>query len=105
VLEAGEEWMYIIAGLGNPGVQYANTRHNTGFMVLDMISQAYGIAMSKIKYKAVIGEGIIGGQKVVLAKPQTYMNRSGLSILDLTRGYGVENSHIIVIYDDKTEQP
>ena len=90
----------LIVGLGNPGPEYANTRHNTGFMVLDMISQAYGIAMSKIKYKAVIGEGIIGGQKVVLAKPQTYMNRSGLSILDLTRGYGVENSHIIVIYDD-----
>jgi len=92
--------MYIIAGLGNPGVEYANTRHNAGFVVVDMICRAYRIKLNKIKYKAVIGEGIIGGQKVVLAKPQTYMNLSGLSILDLVCGYEVKPSNLIVIYDD-----
>ncbi|NLO81678.1 MAG: aminoacyl-tRNA hydrolase [Clostridiales bacterium] len=92
--------MYIIAGLGNPGAKYSGTRHNTGFMALDMISREFGIKINRIKYKAIIGEGTIGGQDVVLAKPQTYMNLSGLSILDLVSAYKVEPSRLIVIYDD-----
>ena len=92
--------MYIIAGLGNPGTQYSDTRHNAGFMTIDMISREFGIKMNRIKYKAVIGEGTIGGQGVVLAKPQTYMNLSGLSILDLVSAYKIEPSKLIVIYDD-----
>ncbi|MCM8901878.1 aminoacyl-tRNA hydrolase [Caldicoprobacter algeriensis] len=92
--------MYVITGLGNPGDEYVGTRHNAGFIVIDMLSRAYGIPLKDIKYKAVIGEGVIGGQRVVLAKPQTYMNSSGLSVLDLVCGYKIEPSNLIVIYDD-----
>jgi len=92
--------VYVIAGLGNPGDQYAGTRHNAGFTVVDMLSRVYEIPLKVIKYKAVIGEGVIGGKEVVLAKPQTYMNLSGLSILDLVCGYGIKPPQLIVIYDD-----
>lgn len=92
--------MYIIAGLGNPGKKYQRTRHNIGFIVIDMLAEAYGIKVNKIRHKAVIGEGIIGGQRVVLAKPQTYMNLSGQSLLDMKNWYKVEDSRIIVVYDD-----
>jgi len=92
--------VYIIAGLGNPGSIYAHTRHNIGFIVIDMLAERYGIKVNKIKHKAVIGEGMIAGEKVVLAKPQTYMNLSGESILDLYNWYKVDSSQIIIIYDD-----
>ena len=66
--------MYIVAGLGNPGLRYANTRHNIGFIALDMLADKLGIKVTKIKHKALIGEGTYGGHRIVLAKPQTYMN-------------------------------
>ena len=68
--------MYIIAGLGNPGKKYENTRHNMGFLVLDAFAQRHGIKVSKIKHKALTGEGFIAGKKALLVKPQTYMNLS-----------------------------
>jgi PTH1 family peptidyl-tRNA hydrolase len=92
--------MYILVGLGNPGDKYTGTRHNIGFYVIDRLSEVYGIRVKKIKYKAVLGEGMIGGERVVLAKPQTYMNLSGQSVLDLLKGYNVDSSRIIIIYDD-----
>lgn len=92
--------MYIIVGLGNPGLRYANTRHNIGFITLDMLAEDLGIKVRKTKHKALIGEGTFEGEKVVLAKPQTYMNLSGESVLELRDWYKVENSDIIVIYDD-----
>ena len=92
--------MYIIAGLGNPGLRYANTRHNIGFIALDMLADKLGIEIKKAKHKALIGEGTLAGEKIVLAKPQTYMNLSGESILDIRNWYKVEDSRIIVIYDD-----
>lgn len=92
--------MYIIAGLGNPGPRYANTRHNIGFIALDMLAEKLGIKVTKIKHKALIGEGTLAGEKIILAKPQTYMNLSGESILDLKSWYKVEDSRIIIIYDD-----
>ena len=92
--------MYIIAGLGNPGTEYSDTRHNTGFITVDMISREFDINMNRIKFKAIIGEGTIGGQDGVLVKPQTYMNLSGLSILDLVSAYRIDPSNLIVIYDD-----
>ncbi len=92
--------MYIIAGLGNPGTRYATTRHNIGFIVIDMLAQKLGIEVKRIKHKALIGEGTFQGEKIVLAKPQTYMNLSGESILDLRNWYKVEDSKIIIIYDD-----
>lgn len=92
--------MFIIAGLGNPGDRYHGSRHNIGFYVLDLLAQTHGIRLNKIKHKAVLGEGYIGDQKVVLAKPQTFMNNSGESLLALKQWYKPEIEHIIVIYDD-----
>ncbi|MDY5771801.1 MAG: aminoacyl-tRNA hydrolase [Anaerovoracaceae bacterium] len=92
--------MYIIAGLGNPGRKYENTRHNMGFIAVDLLAEKYGIKVDKIKFKALVGEGRIAGRKVLLVKPQTYMNLSGESIREVMSFYkeGIEN--LIVIYDD-----
>ena len=93
--------MYIIAGLGNPTKEYNNTRHNIGFDVIDEIAEAIGISVTEKKHKAFLGKGIINGEKVILAKPQTYMNLSGESIRELVDYYKVdEKSQLIVIYDD-----
>lgn len=92
--------MYLIVGLGNPGDKYTFTRHNAGFLAIDYISQKHNIEIKKLKHKAMIGEGIISGKKVVLAKPQTFMNLSGESIRELVSWYKVEQKNIIVIYDD-----
>lgn len=93
--------MYIIAGLGNPDRQYEGTRHNVGFEVIDTIASKYNIAVDTKKHRAFIGKGVIRGQKVILAKPQTYMNLSGESIISLVEYYKIdEEQELIVIYDD-----
>jgi PTH1 family peptidyl-tRNA hydrolase len=92
--------MYLIVGLGNPGNKYEGTRHNVGFEVIDYISAMYEIKVNKLKHRALIGEGVIEGNKVVLVKPQTYMNLSGESILQIKNWYKIECNDIIVIYDD-----
>lgn len=93
--------MYIIVGLGNPKKEYDNTRHNIGFASIDRIAQKNGIAVIERKHKAVIGKGYIEGQKVILAKPQTYMNLSGESVRELVDYYKIdEETQLIVIYDD-----
>ena len=75
--------MYVIVGLGNPGKQYEHTRHNVGFDVIDILAEEYGISVTKIKHKALIGEGRVGTEKVLLVKPQTYMNLSGETLIDI----------------------
>lgn len=93
--------MFIIAGLGNPDRQYEGTRHNVGFDVIDRIAEKYNIAVDTKKHRAYIGKGIIQGQKVILAKPQTYMNLSGESIRSLVDYYKIdEENELLVIYDD-----
>jgi aminoacyl-tRNA hydrolase len=92
--------MYIIVGLGNPGKKYEHTRHNAGFDVLDIMAEEYDIKIDKIKHKALIGEGRIGSEKVVLVKPQTYMNLSGESVQSVFQFYKVDMDHLIVVYDD-----
>ena len=93
--------MYIIVGLGNPDRQYQNTRHNIGFDVIDVIAAKNNIAVSERKHKAIIGKGFVGGQKVVLVKPQTYMNLSGESVREVIDFYKIdEKSELIVISDD-----
>ncbi len=92
--------MYLIAGLGNPGDKYFATRHNIGFSAIDYISQKTDIAVGKLKCKALIGEGRIAGEKVILAKPQTFMNLSGDSVRELASWYKIPNENIIIIYDD-----
>lgn len=93
--------MYIIVGLGNPDRQYQNTRHNIGFDVIDVIAAKNSITVSERKHKALIGKGFVGGQKVVLVKPQTYMNLSGESVRDVIDFYKIdEKNELIVISDD-----
>lgn len=92
--------MYVIVGLGNPGKQYEHTRHNVGFDVIDILAKEYGISVTKIKHKALIGEGIVGSEKVILVKPQTYMNLSGETLIDIYNYYKVDSNNIVVIYDD-----
>jgi len=92
--------MYVIVGLGNPGRKYEHTRHNVGFDVIDILSQKYDIPMVKLKCKAVVGEGMIRGKKVVLAMPQTFMNLSGESVVQLLNWYKPEEDQLIVVYDD-----
>ncbi len=98
--------MYIIAGLGNPGQPYEGTRHNAGFDVIDVLAREYNISVDYRKNRALIGKGIIEGRKVILAKPQTYMNLSGESIRGLVDYYKAdEESELIVIYDDVSLDP
>lgn len=92
--------MYIIAGLGNPGRKYENTRHNIGFIALDLLAERNDIKINKIKHKALVGEGRISGQKVLLVKPQTYMNLSGQSLREVMAYYKEDIERLIVIYDD-----
>ena len=93
--------MFIIVGLGNPTKEYNNTRHNIGFDVIDYLADKLGISVLEKKHKALIGKGIMEGQKVILAKPQTYMNLSGESIRELVDYYKIEEeTNLIVIYDD-----
>lgn len=93
--------MFIIAGLGNPDRQYEGTRHNVGFDVIDRLADKYNIDVDAKKHRALIGKGVIEGQKVILAKPQTYMNLSGESIRSLVDYYKIDEEHeLLVIYDD-----
>ena len=92
--------MYVIVGLGNPGRQYENTRHNMGFRVLDILSEKEGIPLTRLKHRALIGEGRIAGEKVILAKPQTFMNNSWESIGEIVRYYDLAPEELLVIYDD-----
>ena len=93
--------MYIIAGLGNPTLQYEGTRHNVGFDVIDTLADRYNISVDTRKIRALIGKGMIEGHKVILAKPQTFMNLSGESIRSLADYYKVDvETELLVIYDD-----
>ena len=99
-------YMYIIVGLGNPGREYENTRHNVGFMTLDQLAKAGGIDILEKKHKALIGKGMIDGKKVVLAKPMTYMNLSGESVRELVDFYKIdETAELIIISDDVSLPP
>ncbi len=92
--------MYLIAGLGNPGTQYEMTRHNIGFEVIDYMASEYNTSVKKLKFKGLYGETSIGGEKVILLKPQTYMNLSGESIREFASFFKIPVENIIVISDD-----
>ncbi len=92
--------MYLIVGLGNPEPQYSNTRHNMGFDVINELSKESNIKVSKSKFDAYYGMGEINGKKVILVKPQTFMNASGESIAKFKKFYKISNKNIIVTYDD-----
>ena len=95
-----EQFMRIIVGLGNPGDKYARTRHNVGFDVVGILAEKENIPVKKIKCHALVGEGVIDGEKVVLALPQTYMNLSGQAVVDLMNWYKVSPEDVLIIVDD-----
>lgn len=92
--------MYLIVGLGNPEEDYSNTRHNMGFNAINKLSDEYEIKVNKSKFNGLYGTGIIENQKVILLKPQTFMNLSGDSIIEFANFYKVSSENILVIYDD-----
>lgn len=98
-LEKGKT-MYIIVGLGNPEPEYANTRHNMGFDVINKLARKNDISLNKTKYNAIYGTGIIKNEKVILIKPQTFMNNSGESVVEFVRFYKEPLEKVIVVYDD-----
>ena len=92
--------MYLIVGLGNPEPEYSKTRHNMGFDVINKLSEKYNIDIKKEKFDGIYGNGTIENQKVILLKPQTYMNLSGESIIQYANFYKVDPEEILIIYDD-----
>ncbi len=92
--------MKVVVGLGNPGLEYENTRHNSGFIAIDNISKKMQIEVNKKKFNALVGEGNYNGEKLILVKPQTYMNLSGESVKQIVDFYKLNLSDLIVIYDD-----
>ena len=92
--------MYVVVGLGNPGRKYLHTRHNVGFDVTEILSEKYDIPLRRLHCKAVVGEGIIRGERVALCQPQTFMNLSGESVVQLCNWYKPQDDHLIVVYDD-----
>jgi len=92
--------MYVIVGLGNPGTEYALTRHNVGFITIDVLSEMFKLKLTHRAHKALVGSGYIGTEKVVLAKPLTFMNLSGESVVKLVNWYKLDMNKLIIIYDD-----
>ena len=96
---------YIVAGLGNPGREYEKTRHNAGFLAIDYIASKMGVSISRAKYHALVGEGEIAGKRVLLMKPQTYMNNSGVSIAEAASFYKIPAENVIVLHDEISIEP
>jgi len=92
--------MYLIVGLGNPGKEYGNTRHNMGFNVINKLSEKCGINITHSKFDALYGTGYVKDKQIILVKPQTYMNLSGNAVIKFKKFYKISNDQIIVIYDD-----
>lgn len=92
--------MFVIVGLGNPGVKYENTRHNIGFNIINVLAETLNISVNKIKHEALIGTGFYEGEKIMLVKPQTYMNKSGESVRKIVDYYDVPLEKLLIIYDD-----
>lgn len=92
--------MYLVIGLGNPEPEYSHTRHNMGFDTINILAEKFDIKVNKQKFNSIYGTGIVGGKKVVLIKPQTYMNLSGEAVREFKNFYKPELENVIVIYDD-----
>ena len=103
--EFSSNFDYLIVGLGNPGKQYENTRHNAGFICIDILADKYGIKINKLKFKSLMGEGRIEGRRCLLLKPQTFMNLSGEAVRDAVEFYKIPVENVIVICDDISLEP
>jgi len=102
--DSGQEW-FVIVGLGNPGREYAQTKHNIGFAVIERLAEKYNISTEKFKHKAFVGDGKIGNKKVLLVKPQTFMNLSGESVREIVNFYKIPQEKFVVIFDDISLAP
>jgi len=91
---------YLIIGLGNPGREYTQTRHNAGFMLAERVAERLGVAFRRYQFKALVTDGRYHGHKIIIAKPQTFMNLSGQAVAPLARFYQVPPEHLLVAYDD-----
>ena len=98
--ETSDSKRYLIVGLGNPGIKHRENRHNVGFMAIDRLSEQFEITLKKVQSKAIIGLGQIDNNPVILAKPQTYMNLSGISVDALARYYKIDQERLLVVYDE-----
>ena len=102
---AGGKPEWLIVGLGNPGLQYENTRHNAGFMALDKTAAEEHVQVTKYKFKGYIGEAVIAGKRCLLLKPQTFMNKSGEAVVAAMQFYKLDPAHLIVMFDDISLAP
>lgn len=96
---------YLIVGLGNPGLEYAQTRHNAGFMTLDLLAEREHAEIKRMKFKSLCGDAVIAGKRCLLMKPTTYMNNSGQAVAEAMQFYKLPIDHIIVVYDDISLEP
>lgn len=96
---------YLIVGLGNPGLEYAQTRHNAGFMTLDLLAEREHTEIKRMKFKSLCGDAVIAGKRCLLMKPTTYMNNSGQAVTEAMQFYKLPIDHIIVVYDDISLEP
>ena len=92
--------MKLFVGLGNPGAKYAGNRHNIGFMAVDRIAEEHGFGAWRSKFQGMISEGVLGGEKVILLKPETFMNKSGQSVGEAVRFYKLDPSEVTVFHDE-----
>lgn len=97
---SGSAYDYIIAGLGNPGAKYEMTRHNAGFLAIDLLAIEEGLSIKKLKHHALVGDAVINGKKCLVMKPQTMMNNSGEAIGEAASFYKIPPENVIIIYDD-----
>lgn len=98
--EKGSTFEYLIAGLGNPGKEYENTRHNAGFCAVDILAKNFGMSWSKSKFEALYGDCTVSGSRIIIAKPQTFMNLSGGAVQKLSAFYKIPTDKIIILHDD-----
>lgn len=103
--EFGQSFDWLIVGLGNPGLEYEETRHNAGFLAIDELAETYGADIKKLKCKALYGECEISGQRCLLCKPQTFMNNSGEAVRDLAAFYKIPPQRTLVLFDDISLEP
>ena len=96
---------YLIVGLGNPGKEYENTRHNAGFLTIDKLADKYNVSVNKVKYKSLCGDVSIANKRCLLMKPSTYMNNSGQAVIEAMNFYKIPIENVIVIYDDISLEP
>lgn len=96
---------YLIAGLGNPGVQYECTRHNAGFLALDRLAEKHGVKIDRLKFKSLCGDVMLGDKRCLLMKPSTYMNNSGEAVVEAMNFYKIPIERVIVVFDDISLEP